>query len=389
MEKRTAHGRGRDCWRRGCAATSLAALILLTYPSLEARAEAGAAQDSRTAVSIDATGAVRLPVQTVPFSSFASPEAKAAFIEDAEYSTRTQWLKQFFGPEQRSIAEQRALFAARFAPALKRTQAKYATVTRPETIGGIYTDVFEPRDGIAARNQKRVLINLHGGGFTWGARLMGALESIPVASIGRIKVIAIDYRQGPEHKFPAASQDVVAVYRELLKTYEPRRIGIYGCSAGGLLTAEATAWINHEHLPRPGAIGIFCSSAGGWGRGDSSFLAGPLNGNGAPADAAPAPHPEVSDAPYFSGADFGDPLVLPIRSSVTLGKFPPTLILTSTRDMAMSAAIHTHAELTRLGVRAELHVWDGLGHGFFTTNPDFPETTEAWDVVVHFFEQNL
>jgi epsilon-lactone hydrolase len=169
----------------------------------------------------------------------------------------------------------------------------------------------------------------------------------------------VDYRQGPEYKFPAASQDVTAVYKELLKTYKPQNIGIYGCSAGGVLTAQAVAWIAKENLPAPGAVGIFCASAAGWSGGDSGYVALPLDGVMPSREDIGPPHPSVSNAAYFSEADFTDPMVEPIRSKAVLAKFPPMLIVTSTRDLAMSPAVHTHAQLVKLGVDAELHVWEG------------------------------
>ena len=52
------------------------------------------------------------------------------------------------------------------------------------------------------------------------------------------------------------------MYRELLKSYEPHHIGLYGSSAGGLLTAESIAWFLKESLPLPGAVGLFASGAG-------------------------------------------------------------------------------------------------------------------------------
>ena len=94
-------------------------------------------------------------------------------------------------------------------------------------IEGIYTEVFEPVGGVPQRNAGRVLINLHGGGFTVGARTEGQLESIPVAHVAGMKVISVDYRQGPEHRFPAASEDVATVYRHLLKTHEPAQKEVY------------------------------------------------------------------------------------------------------------------------------------------------------------------
>src|SRR3546814_12008018 len=81
---------------------------------------------------------------------------------------------------------------------------------------------------------------------------------MPIAAIGRIKVISVDYRQGPDFTFPAASEDVAAVYRELIMQYDPRNIGIYGCSAGGLLTAQSGAWLIDKKLPLPGARALLC-----------------------------------------------------------------------------------------------------------------------------------
>src|SRR3546814_1842513 len=80
------------------------------------------------------------------------------------------------------------------------------------------------------------------GAFLVGAGLNSLAESIPVAGTMGIKVVSIDYRMAPEYAFPSASNDVEAVYAELLKQYRPRDIGIYGCSAGGILTAMTMAW---------------------------------------------------------------------------------------------------------------------------------------------------
>src|SRR5207249_3527017 len=140
-----------------------------------------------------------------------------------------------------------------------------------KTFAGVYTDIVTPKGGIAPANRQRVLIDVHGGGFVIGARVSGLLEAVPIAAIGKIKVITVDYRMAPEHKFPAASEDVAAVYKELLKELKPQNIGIYGCSAGGMLTAQAIAWFQKEKLPIPGAIAILCAGGAEFG-GDSSFL---------------------------------------------------------------------------------------------------------------------
>ena len=85
-------------------------------------------------------------------------------------------------------------------------------------------------------NRDKVLMDLHGGGFDSDSG--SYTESIPIAGYSKIKVVAVLYRLAPEHPFPAAVDDAVAVYKELLKTYKPDHIVIYGTSAGAILTAE-------------------------------------------------------------------------------------------------------------------------------------------------------
>jgi epsilon-lactone hydrolase len=258
----------------------------------------------------------------------------------------------------------------------------YPVSIHAETIGGVRADVVLPARGIAAAQRHRVLINLHGGAFLWGAHSGGLVEAIPLASLGRIKVVSVDYRQGPEHVFPAASEDVEAVYRALLKLYPAKNIGIYGCSAGGVLTGEAVAWIITKKLPVPGAIGTFCGSVSDLG-GDSAYVAPVLAG-----DPPPVRPLQLADLPYFKGAKATDPLVFPANSPTLLAKFPPTLLITGTRDFTMSTVAHSQALLTAAGVDAELHVWDGMWHSFFS-DPEMPESREAYAVMVGFFDRRL
>ena len=256
---------------------------------------------------------------------------------------------------------------------------KYQVDIEPRTIGGVYTEMFTPKSGLAEANNARVLINMHGGGFVSGSQFMGRLESMPIAATGKIKVVSIDYRMAPEHRFPAASEDVIAVYRELLKTYKPENIGLYGYSAGGVLAAQAVAMFQKEAIPLPGAIGMISGAAGEW-NGDLLHIGGAIIGMDLVNYKSP-----VS---YFDGIDESDPLVRPAGSDEILSQFPPSLLISATRDFALSNVIHTHRQLVRLGVETDLHVWEGMGHeliGAFYTS----EGLEAYDVVVDFFDQHL
>jgi monoterpene epsilon-lactone hydrolase len=335
--------------------------------------------------SVDADGTVHLQGFAVPPSSYISKEAQAKLVVLMSHPYPpmpgpTAPLAEF--QKGRDILDREI-----YIPGAERAMAKYPVDTEVKNIGGVYTEIFTPKGGVPAKNQGRVIVNLHGGGFYNGARTAGRLESIPVANLAQTKVVSIDYRQAPEFKFPAASQDVAAVYKELLKEYKAENIGIYGCSAGGALTAQAVAWFQKENLPRPGAIGIFCAGAVRGGSGDATYIA--------PAFAYaqnPPPPPKPGQAGgagmYFVGADLNDPLVSPAASPAVLAKFPPTLVITATRDTALSAAIYTHTQLVKAGVEAELHVWEGLWHGFFG-DTDLPESRDAYDVIVRFFDRHL
>lgn len=332
-------------------------------------------------LTVDPDGAVHVPAMTVPVSEFLSPEAKAYVAEHLNNLGRPGMIL----PEPSGIPPL-------IAPYLPRMRALYSVDREVTTIAGVPAYVYMPRGGIGPRNRNRVLINLHGGAFRECFPGCAELESIPIAAIMRTKVISLDYRQSPKYHFPAASEDVAAVYRRLLKSYRPKNIGIYGCSAGGMLTGMALAWFQRHGLPTPGAAGIFCAgstiSATGFG-GDANYTAAPLGEARMPPQVpASGTAPARLPLPYFANADLSDPLVAPATSPRVLSRFPPTLIITGTRGFEYSSALYTHRQLVKQGVDAELHVWEGLFHGFFY-NPDVPESRDAYDVIVKFFDRHL
>jgi len=322
-------------------------------------------------LALQPDGTVELPAESVPLSKFLSPEGKAYLNHHLHDMLDKEKLVQVNG-------------VPRFLmPYLERQRVLYSLDMQDVKIAGVHAYVYTPKTGIPDRNKHRVVINLHGGGFSGCWPGCAELESRPVAALAGVKLISVDYREGPDNKFPAASEDVATVYKELLKEYKPGNIAIYGCSAGGMLTAQSVAWFQKHDLPRPGAVGIFCASAGQFG-GDAAYTSTPLG--------EARIMPELSgDGPrlgYFAGTDPNDPLIAPIHSPDVLRQFPPTLLITGTRAFELSSAVYTHAQLVKLGVDAELHVWEGMFHGFFY-NPDVPESQEAYDVMVKFFDRHL
>ncbi len=219
--------------RKILAGQALASALFacLAAASLAAAQQPNAAQK----VVVDPDGTVHIPAQIVPVSSYLSAEGKAYLAEHLIQVQRPEMLVQESGvPPLLAgyLARQRELFA----------------VDKDDTnVGGVHAFVYTPKSGIAEPNRNRVLIDLHGGGFRECWPGCAELESMPIAALARIKVVSVDYRQGPKYRHPAASEDVAAVYRELLKTYRPENVGIYGCSAGGMLTGMSVSIPPAEH----------------------------------------------------------------------------------------------------------------------------------------------
>ena len=233
---------------------------------------------------------------------------------------------------------------------------------------------------IGAGKSDRVLINLHGGGFSTDAGSL--LETIPIASLTRTKVVAVLYRLAPENPFPAALDDAIAVYQELLKTYRPEKIGIYGTSAGAILTAETAVKIKQLGLPQPALLGIFSA----WGDfskpGDSwsLFSIQGLTGTVAPRSSAGLlPH-------YMGKTDPTNPVLSPLYAD--LHGIPPTLFITSTRDMLLSGTVILHQAFLRADIDAQLVVLEALPHAAWL---DFhlPESRAANEIMAHFFDKQL
>lgn len=334
--------------------------------ALFAAAPALARQDS---------AAVEVPAFTLPPSDQLSEEAKSVLLR----------MRAARAPDLKGdIARQRAFYQKYNDDRLAEMRRHFRTREERASLGGVAVDVVVPGAGITPGNKDRVLINVHGGAFMWGSGSGALVEAIPIAATMGIKVVTVDYRLTPEHRYPAASEDVTAVYRALLRQYRPEQIGIYGCSAGGVITAQSVAWIRKQGLPRPGAIGTFCGTAAGFS-GDSPYLAGPIaEGTVPPA----GPLPKLLPTAYMAGVAGEDAAAYPLLSDAEIKAFPPTLLLAGSRDFAASALTLAHRRLAQAGVPSELFLFDGLPHAFFVW-PDMPESIEAYRVITRFFDTHL
>jgi acetyl esterase/lipase len=234
---------------------------------------------------------------------------------------------------------------------------------------------------VPAANAGKVLLDLHGGGFDSDSG--SYTETIPIAYYTQIPVVAALYRLAPEHPYPAAVDDAVAVYRELLKTHKPEQIAIYGTSAGAILTGEVASRLKQLSLPEPAALGIF-SGFGDFARpGDSVHLYALRGFSGYLATPGIDKRETLA---YVAGADMKDPVLSPIYAD--LEGMPPTLFVTSGRDLLLSGTTDLHRAFLRAGDDARLMVFDGLTHAFWY-DPELPEAIEANQAMAKFLAEHL
>jgi acetyl esterase/lipase len=272
-------------------------------------------------------------------------------IDVAAMRPFTEQIQQLVGAEQRKV---------------------HAVNVSDDVVAGVPVRRIEPRGEV---DRTRILINVHGGGFATDS---GSLtENIPVAALSGIEVVAVLYRLAPEHPFPAAVDDALAVYRDLLAEYDPRNIGVYGTSAGAVIGPQLMMRLRAESLPLPGVLGVFSGEPDLVGTADSLRIF-----------AAAAEFKALTDAKwnYVGDADPRDPLLSPIYGD--LAGFPPTLCLSSGRDVLLSGTVNLHRALSDAGVTTELTVYDALPHAFWSVMLA-PESDDAFRRMSSFLTKHL
>lgn len=342
-------------------------LPLSAAPAQQPKPQATTAAEApgRDTSYIDAQGRAHV-TRVVPVPENLSPQARkmvAQRVQDANYPQTLTQRRQ--GTDMWQAAAGLA------------TRKVYPANVAPGRMGGVPVRIVTPVSGM---RRGYVLMNLHGGGFNSDS---GSLtETIPMANLTRMKVVAVLYRLAPEHPFPAGLDDAVAVYRELLKSYRPSHIGIYGTSAGAIMTGEIAVKLKRMGLPEPGALGIF-SGFGDFSRpGDSQalFALDGLSGYLAAPKAGPL------NPGYVGKTNPRDPVLSPVFAD--LRGLPPTLFVSSERDMLLSGTSILDRAFLRARDQTQLIVFEGLPHAFWN-DASLPESREADGYMAEWFERHL
>lgn len=251
---------------------------------------------------------------------------------------------------------------------------RYDVRIQNSTIAGVPVRILFPK-GVTTLGREPVLLNLHGGGFQADA---GSLtETVPIAALTGIPVVAVLYRLAPEHPYPAALNDALGVYQALEKDRSAAHIGVYGTSAGAALSGQLLARLTTMKRPMPAALGYFSGSADLTTSGDSESWM-PLPGG--------ARTMTESVASYVGKTPVSDPILSPLKGDVS--RFPPTLLVTSTRDILLSPTSIFARKLAEQEVDARLVVFDGLPHAFWAYMA-IPETDEANALMAKFLKSRV
>ncbi|WP_434778933.1 alpha/beta hydrolase [Neisseria sp. Ec49-e6-T10] len=265
---------------------------------------------------------------------------------------------------------------------LPHLQKKMQVSVEPTMLGDVPSFLITPKQ-IRPENSNRILIHFHGGGYVLNPGQAGTDEAIMMAGYGQIKVISIDYRMPPDFPFPAAIDDALVAYREILKQYPPENIGVFGTSTGGGITLALMLQAKAQGLPLPAAIAVGTPWTDMSKTGDSYFTHEGIDNvlvsyDGWLGEAAKL---------YANGQPLKNPLLSPIYGDVK--GLPPTLLVTGTRDLFLSNTVRMHLKLREEGVIADLLVFEGLSHAQYLMNSDAPETKRYFHECSQLFNRYL
>lgn len=250
-------------------------------------------------------------------------------------------------------------------------------------IAGVRTYEVTPRE-VAERWKDRVFVHTHGGAWAFGGGDSALREAVWVASGLGVKVISIDYRKPPLHPYPAAIEDGVAVWKEVIKDHDPAQTAWFGTSAGGNLTLGTTLMLRELGLPVPGALFAGTPATDLENISDTWHTFQGLDPLGGRVGMVGAAFPL-----YVGKADPAIPFLSPVNGD--LEGFPPTILISGTRDLLLSDTVRMHRALRSAGVVSDLHVYDGQAHGDYMQNlaGPVPESADAQRELYEFFDRHL
>ncbi|MER6950698.1 alpha/beta hydrolase [Nonomuraea sp. NPDC000554] len=299
---------------------------------------------------------VHLPARDIAVPASVSPEAQAVLARGVA-GPPYQWpaspppaIDDLDGWRQMVAAQEKAileLFGGALPPGGDNVQEI--------DLGGFPVYVVTPED--VSPDDRRVYLDIHGGSWTLGGGQMCRAIAVVTATLVGARVWSVDYRMPPDHRFPVALDDCLAAYRALLQEHRPEEIIIGGVSSGGNLAAALILRARDEGLPLPAAVVLNTPAT-------DLTMTGDTYQTNLGLDIVLTATLRPAILLYAGGHDLRDAYLSPLFGDLGKG-FPPTILLSGTRDLLLSDTIRMHRALHTAGVPAELHVFEAAGHGMF------------------------
>jgi len=317
-----------------------------------------------------------VPAKTIPVPNTVSPELQQIIAQPL----RTAWNTPPTTPEGwKQLAES---LRAAAAPNVEAMRARLKVKVEPGTMAGVKVYTVTP-EKVLAENSDRVLVQIHGGCYVLNPAEAALPEAMLIAAIGGYRVIAVDYRMPPEAYFPAALDDSMAVYKEVIAKTDPKRVGLIGTSAGGAMVLEMGLRAKQLGLPLPGAIASGTPMSDSTKTGDTFYTNAMLDNVLVSTEG----FCDAAAAFYAKGHDLKDPLISPIYGDMS--GFPPTILTSGTRDLLLSNTVRVHRKLRNLGIDSFLQVYEGQSHAQYGRDDRIPEVREAFVEIGTFMNSHL
>ena len=231
--------------------------------------------------------------------------------------------------------------------------------------------------------EDNAILYFHGGGFRLGSVTSHRDLIAQIALASGCRVLAINYRLAPEHRFPAALDDALAAYGWMLdRGLKSENVAFAGDSAGGNLVLAAMLALRERGLPLP-VSAVLMSPWTDLAATGSSYV------SRAEADPIHQRSMILALAKNYLGGqgDPYDPLVSPLYAD--LAGLPPLLIQVGDRETVLDDSV-MFADLARAaGVDVSLEVWDGMIHVFQMFGAELPEARQAIASIAGFLNRHL
>jgi epsilon-lactone hydrolase len=258
----------------------------------------------------------------------------------------------------------------RMRGAMEKISERVARDVKCEAVsaGGVPAEWIVPPNAAA----DRVILYLHGGGYVMGSINTHRATVARIARASQARGLAIDYRMGPEHPFPAAIEDSTAAYRWLIaQGYKPGKIVISGDSAGGGLTLATLIALRDAGTAMPAAAVPISAWADLEGTGDSVKTR-------AAADPSVDQESLLRMAKMYAGDhDRKNPLLSPIHADYR--GISPMLLQVGDAEILLDDSNRVAERAKAAGVKVELEVWPEMFHVWHAFAKILPEGQQAID----------